>query len=106
MEWLLLAGAIVFEVFATTCMKISHGLSKLVPSILVFIGYSICFVCLALSLKKLPVSVAYAIWSGVGTAIIAMIGVLYFKESWSLIKMGSILLIIIGIVGLQFSSQH
>ena len=78
--WFYLAGAIVLEAAGTTSMKLSHGFTKLVPSILIFLFYAASFVALTFALKGIDVSLAYAIWSGIGTVIIATIGILYFQE--------------------------
>ncbi|WP_455221806.1 DMT family transporter [Kaarinaea lacus] len=101
MHWLFLAGAILFEVAGMTSMKLSQGFSRLVLSILIFIFYAISFVSLTFAVKKIDMSVSYAIWSGVGTALIAIIGVYFFKESMTMLKMTSIVLIIIGVIGLN-----
>lgn len=106
MHWIYLAAAIVLEVAGTTSMKLSQGFTKVTPSILLFAFYAACFVALTFALKKIDVSTAYAIWSGLGTALVAVIGILYFKEPSSAIKIGSILLIIIGVVGLNVSTNH
>lgn len=103
MTWLYLVLAILLEVSGTTCMKLSDGFTKLVPSILLFVFYSLSFGMLTLALKKLDVSIAYAVWSGVGTALIATIGVLWFKEPATALKLISLGLIIIGVVGLNLS---
>lgn len=103
MTWLYLALAIVLEVSGTTCMKLSEGFTKTVPSILLFVFYTLSFSMLTLALKKIDVSVAYAVWSGVGTALIATIGVLWFKEPATAIKLISLGLIIIGVVGLNLT---
>lgn len=103
MTWLYLALAILFEVSGTTCMKLSEGFTKTVPSILLFVFYTLSFSMLTLALKKIDVSLAYAVWSGVGTALIATIGVLWFKEPATAIKLISLGLIIIGVVGLNLS---
>lgn len=102
-HWLFLTLAIVFEVAGTTAMKFSDGFSKWLPSILIFVFYGVSFTLLTLALKKIDVSVAYAIWSGVGTALIAVIGVLMFKDPMNAMKVISIALIILGVVGLNFS---
>ena len=101
MHWLYLAGAILFEVAGTTSMKLSNGFTKLTPSILIFVFYAISFVSLTFAVKKIDVSVSYAIWSGVGTALIALIGVYYFKESMTPLKLFSLVLIILGVIGLN-----
>jgi len=103
MTWTYLILAILFEVSGTTCMKLSQGFTKTVPSILLFVFYTLSFAMLTLALKKLDVSVAYAVWSGMGTALIATIGVLWFKEPVTALKLISLGLIIIGVVGLNLS---
>lgn len=99
--WLYLVLAILLEVSGTTCMKLSEGFTKSVPSILLFVFYSLSFGMLTLALKRIDVSVAYAVWSGVGTALIATIGVLWFKEPITALKLISLALIIGGVVGLN-----
>ena len=103
MTWVYLGLAILLEVFGTTCMKLSEGFTKTVPSILLFVFYTLSFGMLTLALKKLDVSIAYAVWSGVGTALIASIGVLWFKEPATAMKLVSLGLIILGVVGLNLS---
>jgi len=102
MHWLYLASAILFEVAGTTSMKLSHGFTRLLPSILIFVFYAISFVSLTFAIKKIDMSISYAIWSGIGTALIAVIGVYWFMESMSMLKITSIVLIIIGVIGLNF----
>ena len=99
--WTILALGIIFEVLGTICMKLADGFQNLWPSIFVFVFYLMCLVCLIFVLKKLEVSVAYAIWAGLGTALIAVIGILWFKEPVSVTKIVSIVLIVLGIVGLE-----
>jgi small multidrug resistance pump len=94
------------EVIGTTNMKLSEGFTKTLPSILMFVFYVFSFAFLTLALKKIDLSLTYAIWSGVGTALIATIGFLYFKEPVTAIKIGSIALIIIGVVGLMLVERH
>jgi small multidrug resistance pump len=84
-------------------MKLSAGFSRLVPSVLMGVFYVVCFGFLALTLKKIDVSVAYAIWSGVGTALIATIGILCFREPITLLKVFGLLAIICGVVVLNLS---
>jgi len=103
MHWIYLSFAILFEVAGTTAMKLSEGFSRLLPSGLMVILYIISFALMALALKRLEVGMTYAIWAGVGTALIATVGVIYFKEPVNLIKVVSILLIITGVVGLNLS---
>ncbi len=98
---LLLAMAILFEVLGTTSMKLSYGFSQLLPSIFIFVCYALSFACLTLCLKKMEMSVAYAIWSGLGTVLIAVVGIVIFKEQLSGLQIVSLGLIICGVVGLN-----
>jgi len=102
--WNYLIGAILFEVAGTTSMKLSQGMTKLVPSVLIFLFYGLAILCLTLALKKIEISVAYAVWSGLGTALIAVIGMVWFRESANAVRLFSIALIIIGIAGLNLGS--
>ncbi len=106
MAWLLLAGAIVTEVIATATLKVSDGLTRLIPSIVVGVGYVTSFVLLAWALKlQLQVSVAYAIWSGSGTAAIAVIGMIWLNEPLTTVKTLGIVLIIVGTVVLNLAGS-
>ena len=106
MHWLYLLLAILFEVLGTTAMKLSEGFTKTTPSIAMAIFYILSLVMLTLTLKKIDVSIAYAIWSGLGTALIAGIGIMVFGESLTPLKIASIALIILGVIGLQLSMSH
>jgi len=103
MYWFYLAIAILLEVVGTTCMKLSQGFTKLTPSVLVFVLYGASFAFMILALKKIELGVTYAIWAGVGTALIALIGIVWFQESVSLLKIVSIVFIVLGVVGLHLS---
>jgi len=103
MHWLYLTIAILSEVAGTTCMKLSAGFTKSTPSVLMWLFYGVSFYFLTLTLKRVDVSVAYAIWSGVGTALIATVGVLYFREPASLLKLVGIVAIIGGVIALNMS---
>lgn len=105
MYWFYLAMAIVLEVGGTTCMKLSEGFTRLIPSVLVFVLYMGSFSLMILALKKMELGVVYAIWSGVGTALIALIGIAWFQESISLLKIASIGFIVLGVVGLRLSQM-
>ena len=106
MHWLYLVIAILLEVSGTTCMKFSEGFSKLVPTLFIFIFYGLSFTFLSLALKVLPIALTYAIWSGAGTAVITVIGVLWFGEGINAIKLISLLLIIIGVAGLHYGQEQ
>jgi small multidrug resistance pump len=103
MHWIYLVLAILLEVCGTTCMKLSAGFTKTLPSILMFVLYGASFSVLTLALKRIDVSIAYAVWSGMGTALIATIGVLWFKEPLTALKLVSLALIIAGVIGLNLS---
>jgi len=101
--WLYLALAIVLEVCGTTSMKLSDGFSKLTPSVLIFIFYGLSFAAFVFALKRIDVSVAYAIWAGLGVLLISAVGIVYFKEPVSALKIASMALVIGGVVGLYSS---
>lgn len=101
--WILLILAIIFEVAGTMSIKLSMGFTFLVPTIAVFVFYAISFVTLAMSLKKLNVSVAYAIWAGLGTAIVSILGVVIFNEAMTMMMGLGILLVIVGVVVIKLA---
>ena len=101
--WLFLTGAIVLEAAGTTSMKLSAGFTRLVPSLLLFAFYAMSFTALTFALKGIDVSLAYTIWSGIGTVLITIIGILYFQEPLTSLKIFSIGLIVAGVVGLNLS---
>ncbi len=96
-----MAAGIVFEVLGTICMKYAEGFTKLIPSILVFVFYGLSLAALVFVLEKMEVSIAYGIWASAGTALIAIIGMLFFKENVSVAKIVSVSFIILGIMGLE-----
>ncbi|MET8876827.1 DMT family transporter [Nocardia sp. NPDC004278] len=107
MTLLLLALAIASEITATVSLKLSEGFTKLVPSIIVVIGYGSAFFFLSQALKRgMPIGVAYGIWSAVGVAAIAVIGVLFLDERLSLIQVGGIALVIIGVLALELGGAQ
>lgn len=103
--WVLLGLAIVAEVVGTTALKMSDGFSKLWPSLVVVVGYALAFYLLSLTLKHIPVGVAYAIWSGVGVALITLIGWIVFSQNLDWAAWLGIGLIICGVVVLQVFSN-
>ncbi len=104
-QWLYLIFAIVFEVAGTTAMKFSDGFTKTVPSVVMFVFYILSLVALTYALKKIDMSMAYAVWAGVGTALITLVGIVFFKEPSSMLKIVSIMFIIVGVVGLHLSGK-
>ncbi|EJL43404.1 MULTISPECIES: DMT family transporter [Brevibacillus] len=103
MSWVYLLLAILLEVAGTTSMKLSEGLSRPIPTVLMFVFYVLCFSSLSLALKEMEVGTAYAIWSGLGTAMIAVIGVIVFKDAFTVKKVVAVALIIVGCVLLNLS---
>ena len=86
MSWIYLTLAIIMEVIGTAAMKKSLGFTKVVPSILMLAFYGLSFAFLTLAVKKIDVSIGYAIWAGVATALIAIVGIFYFKEPVNVIR--------------------
>ena len=101
LHWYCLAGAIVLEIAGTMSMKLSQGFTRTLPSVLLFVFYGVSFALMTVAVKKIDVSVSYAIWSGVGTATIALIGVFWFREVLTWIQVASIVLIVTGVIGLR-----
>lgn len=95
--FLLLALAIVAEVIGTSALRASQGFSRLLPSLLVVVGYATAFFLMSKALRQLPLGLTYAVWSGVGTALIAVIGRLYFRDTLSWTGVVGIALIILGV---------
>ena len=105
MKWLLLTLGIVMEVSSVTCMKLSEGFSRWIPSVLTFVFMGISLAVFIFVLKRFDLSFAYAIWAGLGIAIVSIIGILYFKEPVTALKIASIALVAIGVVGLNISAM-
>lgn len=103
--WVLLVFAILGELVGTTALKLSVGFSRLLPSVFVFVGYGAAFWLMSQSIQRIPLGVAYAVWAGVGVAAAALIGVFFFRESLGWFQAMSIGFIVMGVVGLNFSSQ-
>ncbi len=101
LSWWLLSGAILLEVAGTTCLKISHGFTRTLPSAFVLLFYAGAFVCLARAMKSLEMGIAYAIWAGAGTALTATIGILLLGEGFHWQKIFGIACIIMGVAALQ-----
>jgi small multidrug resistance pump len=109
MNWLYLGIAIVAEVIATSALKATEGFSRLMPSVVVVVGYLLAFYFLSLTLRTIPVAVAYGIWSGVGIVLIALIGWLYLGQALDAPAMLGLGLIIAGVAvinGFSKSISH
>lgn len=102
--WLYLAIAIIAEVIATTALKSSDGMSRLVPALIVVCGYAIAFFCLSLTMRHIPMGLVYAIWSGVGVVLITIAGWLLFGEKLDLAAMLGMALIVSGVLVLNLLS--
>ena len=102
----MLAAAIATEVVATVALKASDGFSRPVPSVIVVVGYLLSFWLLALVLKQLSVGTTYAIWSAAGTAAVALIGIAMYGEAASALKLASLGLIVLGVIGLNAAGAH
>lgn len=104
-QWLFLSLAIVSEVVATSALKASHGFTQLWPSLVVIAGYALAFFFLSLTLRTMPVGVAYAIWSGVGIVLVTLIAWFVFKQSLDIPAIIGLTLIVAGVVILQVFSK-
>jgi small multidrug resistance pump len=100
-NWILLVVAIAFEVGGTTSMKLSHGFTRMIPTIFMFLFYGTGITLMNLVIRRMDLSLVYAVWSGLGTAAIALIGMFWFHEPANSIRIVSIALIILGVVGLN-----
>lgn len=105
MNWIYLAVAIFAEVIATSALKASEGFTRLAPSALVIVGYAAAFYFLSLTLRSIPVGVAYAVWSGVGIVLISIIGALFFRQSLDTPAILGMALIVLGVVVIQVFSK-
>ncbi|MER7364729.1 DMT family transporter [Nonomuraea wenchangensis] len=106
MAWILLALAIASEILATSALKLSNGLTHIGWTIVVAAGYITSFTLLAQALKlQLDMGTAYAVWSGAGTAAIALIGAAFMGETLTPYKIGGILLIIAGVIVLNLAAR-
>jgi len=103
--WALLGLAIALEVVGTTCMKLAQGFTQWGPACLMFLCYALAFACNTLVVKTLDLSLTYAVWSGVGTVATAAVGLLWFKEPATAMKLVCIGLIVVGVLGLHASSR-
>ncbi|HEX6708104.1 MAG TPA: multidrug efflux SMR transporter [Albitalea sp.] len=102
--WGLLSVAIFFEICGTVCMRLADGFTRPTPSVLIFVFYAFSFAINTMVVRVLGLSVVYAVWSGVGTVITAAIGVWYFKEPATALKLASIGLVVIGVLGIHAST--
>lgn len=106
-DWFYLAIAIVSEVMATSALKATEGFSRLIPSVLVVIGYGSAFYFLSLTLRSIPLGVAYAIWSGVGIALVSLVGWLLYRQTIDMAGGVGMAMIVSGVMVINlFSKSH
>jgi small multidrug resistance pump len=105
MGYLYLTIAIIAEVIATSALKASNEFTKIGPSILVVIGYGLAFYCLSFVLKTIPIGVAYAIWGGMGIALVAIVGAVVFKQIPDMPAIIGMVLIVSGVVVMNVFSK-
>ena len=109
MQWLYLGAAIVAEVIATSVLKASEGFTRLIPSLVVLIGYGTAFYFLSLTLRTMPLGIAYAVWSAVSIALVSAVGWLLYKQSLdtpAIIGIGFIVTGVVIINGFSRSVSH
>lgn len=102
--WVLLLGAIAFEVVSTSLLNASQGMTRWGYGVAAMAGYGVCFWLLAFAMTRIPMGVTYAVWSGVGIVAIAVIGWVVFRQSLTLTQTGFMALILIGAIGLNLST--
>ena len=105
MAYVFLAIAIVAEVIGTSALNVAQGFTRPGPTAIVVIGYGVAFYCLSLALKTLPVAIAYAIWSGVGIALITVVGWIVFKQRLDAAALAGLGLIVAGVLVIQLYSS-
>ena len=105
MPWILLMVAIVAEVIATSMLKSTEGFSRLWPSVLVVVCYEIAFIGMSLSMKKIPIGVVYAVWSGVGVSLVTLVAWLFLGQSLDAAGLAGLGLIIGGVVVINVFSK-
>ena len=106
MNWLILFFAIAFEVGGTLTLKFTQGMTRLWPTVLMFALYLCSLYGLSVATTRIPVGTAYAVWSGIGTLMVAIIGLLWFKEQLTVLRMLSMVLIVAGVAGLYLTGSE
>jgi small multidrug resistance pump len=105
--YVFLVLAILSEVAATTALKLAEGFTRLVPSIVVVVGYLAAFAFLSLALTRgLGIGVAYGVWAALGVALVAGVGVVFLGESLTGIQVGGIALVLVGVLALELGAAH
>lgn len=105
MAWVFLMGAILSEVVATVALRFTHGFNRPAPSVVVVLGYAVSFYLLSLTLKHITLSTTYAVWSAIGTALVALVGVVWLGESLTAVKLAGLALVVGGVVLLNVAGS-
>ncbi|MFV0521914.1 MAG: DMT family transporter [Mangrovibacterium sp.] len=105
MKYLFLGLAILLEVVGSNFMKASEGFSKLLPTVITIVSYTTCFFFFSQALKSIPLGIAYAIWGGLGIVLTAIISVVIFKQSLDIPAIIGIVLIVAGVLVMNFFSK-
>jgi quaternary ammonium compound-resistance protein SugE len=106
MSWLLVFASGLLEVGWAIGLKASAGMTRPVPTALTIAGMIASFALLSIAVRELPIGTAYAVWVGIGAVGTAVLGIVIFKEPASIVRVGCLVLIVIGIIGLKLSSRH
>lgn len=107
MTYVLLIGAILSEVTATVSLRLSEGFSKILPSIVVVVGYLSAFTLLSLVLKRgMSIGIAYGIWAAAGVALVALIGAAFLGDGLTGVQIGGLVLVAAGVVALEAGGAH
>jgi small multidrug resistance pump len=101
--WLLIAASVVAEVAGTIALRFANGFTRLFPSVAVFLLYGAAIWLMSLAVRRLAIGLAYAVWAGSSTALIALVGILYFNESAHAVRLLGLAFIVIGVVTLNVS---
>lgn len=105
-QWITLIVAILAEVIATSTLKAAEGFTKIVPSMIVVLGYGTSFYFLSLTLKTMPIGIAYAVWSGIGITLICIIGYIFYRQQLDIASIFGIIFIIIGVMIINLFSKN
>ncbi len=105
MAYIFLAVAIIAEVTATSALKACDGFTKLIPSVLVIVGYGVAFYCLTIVLQTIPLGITYAVWGGLGIILVAIVGMVHYKQVPDIPAIVGMVLIIIGVVVINVYSK-
>ncbi len=105
MTYIFLAVAIIAEVTATSALKACDGFTKLIPSVLVVVGYGVAFYCLTIVLQTIPIGITYAVWAGLGIILVAIVGMVHYKQVPDIPAIIGMVLIISGVVVINVLSK-